>query len=93
MRFEVYGKQNCAKCDSTKAKLAHFLGKVGARSAAEIVFVDMDSVVGRAEGAFYDVHSVPTTILRSETGAELSRWKGEIPHSDEIKAFLAQPQV
>jgi thiol-disulfide isomerase/thioredoxin len=88
MRFEVYGKQNCAKCDSTKDKLAHLLGKMGL--PAEIVFVDMGTVTGRAEGAFYDVYDVPTTIVRSARGEEVARFS-DIPPSEAVQDLLAAP--
>ena len=89
MRFEIYGRQNCGKCSSTKDKLDHVLGKLG--QAAEIVFVDLDTVVGRAEGAFYDVHQVPTTIVRSPRGDEVTRFRGIVPASEAIQGLLAAP--
>ena len=89
MRFEVYGKQNCAKCSSTKEKLGHVVGKAG--QAAEVVFVDLDTIVGRAEGAFYDVYHVPTTIVRSPRGNEVTRFSGIIPPSEAVQDLLAAP--
>jgi len=93
MRFEVYGKTDCAKCKSTKDKLAHLLGEAGGAPNAAIAFVDMDTVEGLAEAAFQDVHDVPTTILRSDAGALLARWDGKLPPTTEVHAFLAAGQA
>jgi len=89
MRFEVFGKPNCALCQSTKDKLTHLLAKGGATDAVGLTFVDMNSIEGRAEGAFYDVRAVPTTLLWSDDGEPLVRWEGCIPPSAEVKTFLA----
>jgi len=89
MRFEVFGKPNCAKCKSTKDKLTHLLGKSGGGASAAIAFVDMDTVEGLAEAAFQDVHEAPTTILRSDGGEMLARWDGKLPPTTEVHAFLS----
>lgn len=89
MRFEIYGKQNCGKCSSTKDKLGHVVEKSG--QAAEVVFVDLDTIVGRAEGAFYDIHQVPTTIVRSPRGNEVTRFRGIVPPSEAVRDLLAAP--
>ena len=89
MRFEVFGKPDCAMCKSTKDKLTHLLTKDQAAGAIGLAFVDMDSIQGRAEGAFYDVRNVPTTLLWSDDEEPLARWEGCIPPSTEIKVFFA----
>lgn len=89
MRFEVFGKPNCAMCKSTKDKLTHLLTKDQAADAIGLSFVDMNSIQGRAEGAFYDVRHVPTTLLWSDDEEPLARWEGCIPPSAEIKTFLS----
>lgn len=86
MKFEVFGKVGCPKCESTKDKLTHFVSK--AEVPAEVTFFDVATVEGRAEGAFNDVRAVPTTIVRSDAGAALARWEGHVPPSLEIQAFL-----
>jgi len=86
MKLEVFGKLGCAMCESTKAKLAHLNSK--AETPAELTFIDVGSVEGRAEGAFNDVLKIPTTILRAETGAAVARWEGKVPPSIEVQAFL-----
>jgi len=88
MKFEVYGKLNCAKCKSTKDKLSHLLTKAALGEAVPLVFVDVDGVEGMAEGAFNDVRDVPTTILRSDAGEPLARWEGKPPLSTEVFPFL-----
>jgi len=92
MKFEVYGKQGCAKCTSTKAKLQHLLHKADAGAVVVLEFVDVDTIEGLAEGAFNDVSDIPTVILRSDAGEALARWDGEIPPSLEVQAYLGLRQ-
>jgi thioredoxin-like negative regulator of GroEL len=88
MKFEVYGKSTCAKCKSTKDKLTHLLGKADAAGDVALAFHDVETVEGMAEGAFNDVRSVPTVILRSDEGEPLARWEGILPPSGEVQVFL-----
>jgi hypothetical protein len=88
MEIHVFGKTGCAKCDSTKHKVGHFIAKMGVDERVDVVFFDMDTVDGMAEGAFRDVAEVPTTIVR-DSGMDLARWDGVIPDSDSLKAHLA----
>ncbi len=89
MKFEVYGKKNCAKCESTKQKLAHLATKFAPEADTEVVFVDVDTVMGRAEGAFHDVNAIPTTLVRTAAGDVGLRWDGVIPPADAVKELLA----
>ena len=52
-----------------------------------LAFFDMETVDGRAEGAFYDVHAIPTTIIR-QNGRDVARWEGEVPDSAELKGLF-----
>jgi len=88
MRFEVYGKNGCPTCESTKDKLALLIGKADAEDEVLVAYHDVDTVEGMAEGAFNDVTDVPTTILRSDAGETMARWEGTLPPSVEVKAFL-----
>jgi glutaredoxin len=87
MKFELFGKVGCAQCKSTKDKLNHLVSK--SESGAAVAFVDLNTIDGRAEGAFNDVLDVPTVILRGDAGEEVARWAGKIPPSAEVQAFLA----
>ena len=87
MKIEVFGKQNCAICQSTKKKLSHFLDKWGFAEKVPLDFFDMETVDGLAEGAFRDVTEIPTTIV-SDEGSPLARWDGGIPPSEDLKKAL-----
>ncbi len=84
MEIQVFGKQNCGKCLSTKHKVEHFIKKLGLNGSVSLVFFDMDTAEGLAEGAFRDVFDVPTTIIRQE-GRDVVRWDGVVPDSLELK--------
>ena len=87
MRVDVFGKEECAKCRTTKNKLNHFLKKWGLDGKVEIQYFDMDSEEGIAEGAFRDVGQIPTIIVE-DGGKDLARWEGVVPDSDEVKSAL-----
>lgn len=84
MRIKVFGKQGCAKCDTTKNKFNHFLKKNGFTEKAVLEFLDMDTVDGMAEGAYNDVLKIPTTIIEKDNNI-VARWEGEVPKTEEFK--------
>ena len=92
VEVRIFGKHDCARCDSTKKKVAFFLDKWELSNSVEMVFFDMDSVEGRAEGAFHDVNSVPTTIL-NDGSSNVVRWEGAVPDSGELRAGLQGGQA
>ena len=92
MRFEVFGKTNCGKCQGTKDKITHVLEKLALSERVGLSVVDMGTIEGMAEGAFYDVRQVPTTLLWSDGDEPIARWEGCVPPSAEIRAFLAEAQ-
>ena len=89
MEIEIYGKQGCAKCKTTKNKLTHFMGKWGLADHVSVQFFDMDTPEGMAEGMFNDVSDeLPTTIIRRESES-VARWDGEIPGTNAIRECVA----
>jgi len=87
MQIEVFGKQNCAKCETTKHKIQHFMTKLGVGEKVAFTFHDMDTVDGMTEGVFRDVFDIPTTIIQRD-GQDLVRWAGDIPPTADIKNYL-----
>jgi hypothetical protein len=87
MQIDVFGKGNCARCQTTKHKLEHFIGKLGVGERVRLTFYDMDTEDGMTEGAFRDVFEVPTTIVCRD-GQALARWAGQIPPTADLKSFL-----
>ena len=83
----IFGKQDCAKCTTTKNKVGHYVNKLGLVGEVPVVFMDMDSTDGLSEGAFRDVWKIPTTIVEREH-ATVARWDGEIPKSESLQASL-----
>ena len=89
VKISVFGKQGCARCDTTKNKLSHFLTQWDLDHKVEMVFHDMDTVDGRAEGAFYDVESIPVTVSE-RSGRSVGRWDGEVPNSKAMRMLLEE---
>jgi hypothetical protein len=87
VRIELFGKTDCGRCESAKRKLNHYLEKWAATDRAEVVYHDMGSVDGLAEGAFKDVHEVPTLIVSAGAG-ELARWSRDMFDSKTLKGLL-----
>jgi hypothetical protein len=86
-RINIFGKNGCAKCTTTKNKVEHFLGRWELANKVEMVFHDMDTVDGMAEGAFHDVDHIPATIVE-RSGRSVARWDGEVPSSKRMKLVL-----
>ena len=83
----IFGKQNCAKCTTTKNKVGHYINKWGLDGEVPVVFMDMESVDGLTEGSFRDVWDIPTTIVESAE-ATVARWNGEVPKSELLRESL-----
>jgi glutaredoxin len=46
MKIGVFGKPGCAKCESTKNKLTHFLRKWNVETRVPLDFVDLETPDG-----------------------------------------------
>lgn len=86
MKIKIFGKKECAKCQATKNKIAHFIEKWNYNNIT-LDFLDMDTVEGMAEGAYYDILKVPTTVFERDD-LTIARWEGEIPDSEDVKRHL-----
>ena len=80
----IFGKAGCGKCITTKNKLKHFITKWNYNDIVTLDFLDMDTVEGMAEGAYYDVLKIPTTVIEKDD-MTIGRWEGEVPNSEEVK--------
>ena len=87
MKVRIFGKKDCAKCETTKNKFNHFLSKSNRINDVGLEFYDMDTVDGMAEGAYNDVLKIPTTLIESEEKI-LARWEGEVPKTEEFQAHF-----
>lgn len=83
----IFGKQGCARCTTTKNKLNHFVSQWQMDHSVKLVFHDLDTIDGRAEGAFYDVNEIPLTIIERE-GRPVARWEGEVPNSEAVRMAI-----
>ena len=89
MKIDVYGKPGCAKCESTKTKLTHFLKKWNMEGTVALDFVNMDTADGLTRGVVNDVYAtIPVTIVLSDDERPLARWEGDVPPSDGVARAL-----
>lgn len=87
MHIKVFGKQNCDQCMIAVRKFEDFTGEMNIRDSVSLAFMDMETIDGLAEGSFYKVTKIPTTII--EKGNSLmARWDGTVPVSDEFTKFF-----
>lgn len=85
MRILIFGKNKCSKCITTRNKIMHFIAKW--KLQVEIIYCDMDTVDGMAEGAYYDIWDIPGVIVE-KNGKLIKKWMGEIPLSKDLKEAL-----
>ena len=91
MRIQVYGKKECNLCKSAQTKVCHFLDRWGISGTVEVVFVDMETEFGAAEGDFFDVFEMPSVLVMTDDGQVVGRWDGAAPPSEGLKAVLLPP--
>jgi hypothetical protein len=87
MKIKIFGKKNCAKCETTKNKIKHFLSKHSGLSGIGYDFYDLDTIEGMTEGAYNDVLKIPTTIIE-DSDKPLARWDGEVPMTSDFANYL-----
>jgi hypothetical protein len=85
MEVKVFGKPGCEFCQTTLKKFETFFGRWGIDSSqVKLTFFDMETVDGLAEGAFYSVTKIPSTVI--ERGDDVvAFWHGKVPLSEEFK--------
>ena len=86
--ISIFGKTGCAKCSTTKHKLSHFLTAWELQEQVSLTFHDLETVDGRAEGAFYDVATALPVVVVEKEGRQVARWDGKVPNSEEVKLLL-----
>jgi thiol-disulfide isomerase/thioredoxin len=89
MYIEVYGKKECGLCDSAKKKINRLLHKWEMNEEVELVFRDMETVEGAAEGDFYDVFDIPTVLVKDGDDV-VARWDDHRFSSQDLRTALAQ---
>lgn len=92
MKIKIFGKKSCAICETTKNKFSHFLKKNNYEEGVALEFHDMDTVDGMAEGAYYDVLKIPTTVIEKKNRI-IARWEGRVPKTEEFKEYIASLPV
>ena len=88
MEVKIFGKPGCEYCKTTLQKFETFTRRWNIpQDAVSLTFLDMETVDGLAEGAFYSVSKIPTTIIEKEKNV-LARWDGKVPLSEEFKGYF-----
>ena len=88
MKIEIFGKQDCKLCESAKKKVAHFLEKWDQAANVQVVFHDVETIEGAAEGDYFDVFEIPSVLLKKDRDSVVARWDGQAPPSHELQQRL-----
>ncbi len=86
-KIYIFGRQTCPVCKNAYEKFSYFKDKK--EIDAPIEYIDMDTVDGMAEGAFYEVSDIPTVII-FENEQEIVRWSKKLPVSEEFLPYLTK---
>ena len=90
MEVKVFGKPGCEFCKTTMKKFETFFTRWDVDSAkVNLKFFDMEQVDGMAEGAFYSVTKIPSTVIE-KSGELIARWDGKVPVSEDFKDHFTQ---
>ncbi|MFA4859034.1 MAG: thioredoxin family protein [Candidatus Margulisiibacteriota bacterium] len=87
LAIKIFGKPGCKYCKTTLEKFETFLGRWDAKDKVHLTFHDMETVDGLAEGAFYGVTKIPSTIIERKESL-LGRWDGQVPLSRDFEEFF-----
>ncbi len=87
MQIKIFGKKTCSACKSAREKFEFFLNRWKISDRARITFYDLDTIDGLAEGSYYNVREIPTTVLEKES-REITRWTKKVPLSREFKKYF-----
>ena len=90
--INIFGKEGCAKCESTRRKVEHFIAKWELGGKTTVTFFDVNTVDGMAEGAFNNVSGIPTTIVLAD-GQAMGRWDEAIPPSEELHKLIVEAKA
>jgi len=89
MEVKVFGKSDCEFCKTTVKKFETFAKRWNVAEAFALNFINMDTVDGLAEGAFYSVTKIPTTVIEVKKNI-VERWDGKVPLSEEFKKLFEE---
>ena len=85
MEVKVFGKPGCEFCKTTMKKFETFMNRWKIDPAqVQLTFFDMETPDGLAEGAFYSVTKIPSTVIEQD-GDQVGFWHGKVPLSEEFK--------
>ncbi len=81
MRVKYFYKKDCPKCAAAKEVLSKF-------NQVEQDHLDLETVEGLAEGAYYSVFSTPSIIIVDAEGNEVYSWRGEVPSVSSLENII-----
>ena len=87
VRIRLFSRKQCPNCIVAKEMLSKFVENQKLQGLVKVEHYDLDTVDGLAEGAYWDVISVPTTIVIRGDDV-VARWDGVVPKEEEIEKVI-----
>lgn len=81
--IKIFTKNECPKCPVAKE-----IGGVLQKEGHPVIFYDLETPDGLAEGAFYSVMATPTIIIEDEHEKIIAGWRGSVPTLQEIQGLV-----
>lgn len=89
LEVKVFGKPGCEFCKTTMKKFETFFQRWSVdQNRVTLTFFDMETADGLAEGAFYSVTKIPSTVIEKDSDV-INFWHGQVPLSEEFKSLFA----
>ncbi|MEO0098507.1 MAG: thioredoxin family protein [candidate division WOR-3 bacterium] len=85
LSFLVFGKTGCPICKKVYQKIEYFKNKY--LPEGKVIYYDLETVDGLAEGSYRDISEVPTVLLEKD-GEEIGRWEKIPPTYKNLRELL-----
>ena|GEM_PF-1656763 len=89
VKIRVFSRKSCPNCEIAKKTVEQFIQSHNLQNLVKVEMHDLDTVNGLAEGAYWDVMSVPTLIVMRGNNV-LARWDGIVPKEEAIEKVFEQ---
>ena len=89
LQVTVFGKPDCDLCKSARRKVEFYLNKWELAEQVEVRFLDITTVEGLTESAYYNATDIPTTLV-FRAGQDVARWEHVMPDSEELHRALTE---
>jgi thioredoxin-related protein len=88
MKIQFFTQKECANCPPAKETLK----EIKSERDVDVSELDVETVDGMAEAAYYGIMSTPSIVLVNSSGDEIISWRGVVPDKDKVLRILDENQ-